>query len=52
MRQQLFTQALLSYLLGIGLLVVLGYTGSFYAGLGAFFFLAKGGHWEERRLHV
>lgn len=52
MRQQLLTQAMLSYLLGVALLVVLAYSGSFAAGLGAFFFLAKGGHWEERRLHV
>lgn len=52
MRKNLIIQAMLSYGLGIAMLFVLGYTGSVWAGVAAFFFLAKGGHWEERRLHV
>jgi hypothetical protein len=52
MKSNLMWMTLLSYFIGSSLLFIAMSQDSYWAAGAAFFFIAKGGHWEERRNHV
>lgn len=52
MRSNLIWMSAMAYAIGCALGAFALYRESYWIFLIAFFFIAKGGHWEERRNHV